>query len=306
MPYNKPNNKPTYVNTKSNHPPTILNNIPLSVNKRLSDISSDFDSFNDAAPLYQRALTQSGYQHTLTYAPSTTPNNRALRNRTRNIVWYNPPYSKNVSTNIGLKFLKLIDEEFATDKSVLHKIFNRNNVKVSYCCMPNVKQILDGHNKATLKKEINKTQPSSTTCNCRNRNECPLDGQCLKQSIIYQATVTASNSTTPQTYIGLTENTFKTRYTNHKASFNNYSKRSATELSKYIWDLKGKNITHNITWKVVRHANSYNINSKRCNLCLWEKYYIIYEPKLGSLNKRNELISACRHASKYLLRNFVT
>jgi hypothetical protein len=41
--------------------------------------------------------------------------------------------------------------------------------------------------------------------------------------------------------VGLTENEFKTRYTNHKASFNNYEKRNSTELSKYIWNLKNNN-----------------------------------------------------------------
>ena len=33
----------------------------------------------------------------------------------------------------------------------LRKIFNRNTIKLSYSCMPNVKQIIDGHNKAMLK-----------------------------------------------------------------------------------------------------------------------------------------------------------
>ena len=30
-------------------------------------------------------------------------------------------------------------------------------------------------------------------------------------------------------------------------------------------------------------------------LCLWEKCFIICKPDLASLNKRNELISSCRH-----------
>jgi hypothetical protein len=32
--------------------------------------------------------------------------------RKRNITWYNPPFSKNVATNIGQTFLEIIDEEF--------------------------------------------------------------------------------------------------------------------------------------------------------------------------------------------------
>ena len=41
----------------------------------------------------------------------------------------------------------------------------------------------------------------------------------------------------------------------------------------------------------------------RCNLCLWEKYFIICKPELAALNKRNELVSSCRHAKKFLLAN---
>ena len=46
MPYAEPNNTPFYINRKSNHPPVIIRNLPESVNKRLSDISSDEDVLN--------------------------------------------------------------------------------------------------------------------------------------------------------------------------------------------------------------------------------------------------------------------
>ena len=52
MPYTKPNNTPLYIHTKSNHPPTIIKNLPESINKRLSDISSDKESFDRAATPY--------------------------------------------------------------------------------------------------------------------------------------------------------------------------------------------------------------------------------------------------------------
>ena len=44
-------------------------------------------------------------------------------------------------------------------------------------------------------------------------------------------------------------------------------------------------------------------SSKRCNLCLKEKLLIICRPELSTLNKRNELVSSCRHRNKTLLRN---
>ena len=72
MPYTKPNNIPLYVHKKSNHPPQIIENIPKSINKRLSEISFDQNSFDIAAPLYQKALSDSGYKHHLVFSPPNT------------------------------------------------------------------------------------------------------------------------------------------------------------------------------------------------------------------------------------------
>ena len=47
----------------------------------------------------KKALKECGYRYTLHYEPPTT-NKRKNRQR-NNILWYNPPFSKNVSTNIG-------------------------------------------------------------------------------------------------------------------------------------------------------------------------------------------------------------
>ena len=57
----------------------------------------------------------------------------------------------------------------------------------------------------------------------------------LKKSIVCQVTVTTEDSKPDETYVGLTENTFKTCFANHKASFNNPSKRMRTELSKHMY-----------------------------------------------------------------------
>ena len=157
MPYNKPNNIPLYVNKKSNHPPRIIDNIPQSItcNRRLSEISYDEESFNKAAPIYQKALNNSGYTHHLTFSPQTPiqPASPGRKNRKREIIWYNPPYSKNVATNVGRAFLKILDDEFPKEH-VLHKIFNRNTVKISYSCMSNLKQNIDSHNKSILHSKI--------------------------------------------------------------------------------------------------------------------------------------------------------
>ena len=57
-------------------------------------------------------------------------NPRTGKQRKRNIIWFNPPFSKNVATKIGRYFLNLVDKHFPRDHK-FHKIFNRNNIKVS-------------------------------------------------------------------------------------------------------------------------------------------------------------------------------
>ena len=39
-PFNKPNNSPTYLHVESNHPPSVIKQIPLSISKRISNNSS--------------------------------------------------------------------------------------------------------------------------------------------------------------------------------------------------------------------------------------------------------------------------
>ena len=86
----------------------------------------------------------------------------------------------------------------------------------------------------------------SEASNCRQNNTCSLDGNCLQSSVIYQATVTRKDNNTTETYIGLTENDFKTRYRNHTASFRHAKHRNSTELSKHIWTLKDNNISNTL------------------------------------------------------------
>ncbi|XP_067940660.1 uncharacterized protein [Watersipora subatra] len=298
-PYIKPSDKPIYVHARSNHPPCILKNIPRAINQRLSTLSSSKDCFQRIAPTYQQALQQSGYDYKLSYLPKSDQTNK--QKRKRNIIWYNPPYSMNVASNIGKQFLNILRTEFPPGHK-LHKVFNANTIKLSYRCMSNIKSHINAHNKALL---LPTRGDNSRTCNCRNRASCPMDGKCLTENAVYQATVTTNNGT-EETYVGLTQNTFKTRYTNHKASFNHTSKRNATELSKYIWRLKDSGLDYNIKWSILKTARPYSPITKRCELCIWEKYYIICKPQLATLNKRNEILSSCRHANKFLLRNSVT
>ena len=169
--------------------------------------------------------------------------------------------------------------------------------------MPSIKQTITSHNKSVIGKVAtpDTTQPN---CNCRKDKACPLDGQCLTTGIIYQATVVRQDNNNTETYIGLTDNSFKTRYNAHTSSFRNESKRNSTTLSQVIWKLKDSNIPHTISWSIISKAKAYTPASKSCHLCLKEKYFIICQPSKSSLNTRNELASECRHHKRHLLSNF--
>ena len=154
-PYMKPNNSPQYINKKSNHPPAIIKSIPEAVNKRLSSISQNEQVFNSAKPPYQEALAKSGFEYELKYKQPTDSNNKN-HNRSRNETWFNPPFSQNVSTNVGAKFLKLIDSCFPPFHP-LRKIMNRNTVKIGYRCMPNMGQVINRHNAKIVKLPAQET-----------------------------------------------------------------------------------------------------------------------------------------------------
>ena len=158
--------------------------------------------------------------------------------------------------------------------------------------MNNTKQIINNHKKRILNssKHINDTTDNTNTkdtknCSCRQKFTCPLNGNCLQSSLIYQATITRKDNSTTGTYIRLAENNFKTRYRNHTASFQHTKHRNSTELSKHIWTLKENNIDHFISWRILSSRSPYNSASKRCNLCFKEKLLIISQPELSSLNK---------------------
>ena len=313
-PFKKPNDTPIYVNAKSNHPPSVLRNIPKGINRRISDLSATKEIFEEAAQEYQNALKTCGYKYNLEFMhpsdtddpSSTKPNSNESKGqknrnkRRRNIIWYNPPFDGTVATNVGKEFLKTLDESFPAGHK-LHKIFNRSTVKLSYSCMPNLSQIINSTNRRKLHQNTN---TEKQTCNCRRKDECPLQQKCLTSAIIYQATVTAEENK-KETYVGMTETTFKTRYANHKLSFKHEKYKNQTELSKHIWSLKEQKIKHTISWNILQHAKPYEPGHKSCNLCTAEKFFIMCKPEQATLNTRAELIGTCRHRKKHLLTHTI-
>ena len=132
--------------------------------------------------------------------------------------------------------------------------------------MPNLEKIITTHNKSIMKQ--NNPTTTANTCKCRNRDTCPLGGKCLIDGIIYQAAVKREDNNKNEYYVGLTENSFKTRYNAHINSFRQQNKRHSTTLSQYVWTLKDQGISYNIKWSVLAKGSPYAPSAKSCNLCL--------------------------------------
>ena len=172
--------------------------------------------------MYQEALERAGHRHILTFKgisneaeinPETpqglndtsntqiqrgyNPTERSKRkNRHRNVIWYNPPFNDAAKTDIGKVFLRLIHKHFDNNPE-LKKLFNKNNVKVSYSCGRNVKQDIQGHNKHILKtklkekqertRQLNGVQRRHTKlCSCPRGALCPVGAECFVSNIIYK------------------------------------------------------------------------------------------------------------------------
>ena len=206
----------------------------------------------------------------------------------------------NVETNIKETFLKIIDKPFSKTNR-FHKIFNRSNVTVCYSCLPNFANMTKSHNNRILSEE--KTQDQQK-CNCWQKDTSTLEKNCLDKELIYQCTLKENTTNGGINYNGLTENIFKDRFYKHCNSFKYESKANSTELSKHFWEMKRKGIKKPIMhWSVIDHAKPYQNGSKRCNLCLTEKYHILTS-LVNLINKRSELVSKCHHENKFDLLNY--
>ena len=150
----------------------------MSIEKRLSSLSSSKEIFEEAAPYYEQCLSNCGYKQKLNYRDPTSPNIITKRKRQRNILWFNPPYSKTVKTKIGKFFLQLIKKHFPKEHK-FHKIFNKNTLKLSYSSMSNIKTRINAHHRYILQYTLSK---NAKQCNCQQKENCTMNGACLKES----------------------------------------------------------------------------------------------------------------------------
>ena len=301
-PYKKPMDNPLHVHKESSHPDTILRQIPLSVGERLSKLSSSRQEFDSAKPVYENALKQAGYDGKLEYKQPREPSHR--RNRKRKTLWFTPPFSAGVRGNLTQMFTGIIQRAFPKNHAYLNKLFNVRNLRLSYSTMPNLDKIIARHNNKIMREYRLANLPPRRLCNCRaNGPECPMDGQCLKESMVYRADVLVTGAVNEtRFYLGQCGGKFKTRYGNHLKSLRHERYKDETALSSYIWDAQRRGGIVSIKWSIVAIVPAHRPGERDCGLCLAEKAAILNNAKdPRCLNKRGELFSKCRHRLSSLL-----
>ena len=134
------------------------------------------------------------------------------------------------------------------------------------------------------------------------KDECPLNGQCLAQDIVYKCIVSTSMTKPILEWLKeiLRKDTTSTQI---------HLDTSCTQRKHYYLSIFGKLkrsiIKCQLQNGLVKSVPSYSNISKKCLLCLHEKLESVnFEDQDQLLNKRSELISKCRHANKYLLCNY--
>ena len=112
--------------------------------------------------------------------------------------------------------MKLIDKHLKHN-NILHKIFNRKTLKISYSCTKNIFQIINNQNKEIIKEFYDRTNNNDNNNNnnnkynnskqngwdCKTRMNCPMNGLCNLDNVVYQGIIyPKENFKDRKTYIG--------------------------------------------------------------------------------------------------------
>ena len=113
------------------------------------------------------------------------------------------------------------------------------------------------------KNTATQTRNLQILSNCLVKEDCPLNGLCLKSSILHQATIKCSDSKYKQKrYKGICETTFKKRYATQKKLFNLINSKNDAILSVEYWAVKQKQQAPRLTLEIKGQHKAYNPTSK--------------------------------------------
>ena len=125
------------------------------------------------------------------------------------------------------------------------------------------------HNRKQLDKSfMDDKRTQILHCNCKKKEECPMDGGCNSENIVYQASIFPMESRNDKrVYLGISTGNWKQRLYNCRYSFSNPLLRKQAALLKCFGGLKEYGLTPQIKLKIIRKPST----ACRCNLCLEKK-----------------------------------
>lgn len=184
--------------------------------------------------------------------------------------------------------------------------------------MPNFEMMIKNHNKRILddymkheqeEEEKRRQKESKPTrgrpkvigkkdWNCQNSTQCPMNGRCNQQNVIYKAVINIQEETCKY-YVGQATD-FKLRYRNHQTSFRNRDSDQKCNLKDEVWLLKDRGKLFNLEWEVLRRSSAYKPGNDMCCLCLDEKLTImdVFDDR-QNINKDKMIQKPCLHKKFY-------
>ncbi|XP_014780823.1 GATA zinc finger domain-containing protein 14-like [Octopus bimaculoides] len=146
-PFHKPNENLKYINIGSNHPPSKM----LTTSRKPNNYKSNIKNLDNRIPKHKIRLTKSKHirinhelkksynrqqikrlpPQNLVAASSTHTNRPNQKFKNHDVLWYNPVWNSNNSSNIAKQCLTALDRCFSKN-GVYNKIFKRHTIKLSY------------------------------------------------------------------------------------------------------------------------------------------------------------------------------
>ena len=100
--------------------------------------------------------------------------------------------------------------------------------------MSNIKSTINSRDRKILHPRVNN---QSRTCNGMKKTDCSLQEKCLSENSLYEAAFSSENFQN-KIYFSISEIKLKTRYSNHKKSFNHGKRKNDMQLSNKLWKVK--------------------------------------------------------------------
>ena len=101
--------------------------------------------------------------------------------------------------------------------------------------------------------------------------------------------------------MGLAKN-FKKRFPKHRTTLRDRYAEGQTTLSRYVHLKRDQGLNPIVTWKYLEtNIPDFNPVTGICKLCTREKFQIVLNPSVATINHRTEIFSFCRHKPLYLI-----